>query len=183
MVPLLHEVADNWRAQRLKGQVSRSLKLTLLQYLQGDGLCYGQGRSDPGAVDGMDHERHGVQLPGLECGGAEARPSPRGDADPGSDPSGCQAHEDDPQGARAVCTNQLRMRGLATIGSHESLPCARRFWLLLKRNCSGSSTCRRARRAWLDSCDMRAKLRAIARRCLTSVMVIRATWRCCRSTR
>ena len=31
MVPLLHEVADNWRAQRLKGQVSRSLKLTLLQ--------------------------------------------------------------------------------------------------------------------------------------------------------
>ena len=33
MVPLLHEVADNWRAQRLKGQVSRSLKLTLLQYL------------------------------------------------------------------------------------------------------------------------------------------------------
>ena len=33
MVPLLHEVADNWRAQKLKGLVSRSLKLTLLQYL------------------------------------------------------------------------------------------------------------------------------------------------------
>ena len=33
MVPLLHEVADNWRAQRLKGLVSPSLKLTLLQYL------------------------------------------------------------------------------------------------------------------------------------------------------
>ena len=32
-VPLLHEVADNWRAQKLKGLVSRSNKLTLLQYL------------------------------------------------------------------------------------------------------------------------------------------------------
>ncbi|CAE7838144.1 unnamed protein product, partial [Symbiodinium necroappetens] len=33
MVPLLHEVAANWRDQRSKGKVTKSLKQTLLQYV------------------------------------------------------------------------------------------------------------------------------------------------------
>ena len=33
MVPLLHEVAANWREQRSKGAVTKSLKQTLLQYV------------------------------------------------------------------------------------------------------------------------------------------------------
>ncbi|CAE7941314.1 Pol, partial [Symbiodinium necroappetens] len=33
MVPLLHEVAENWRDQRSKGKVTKSLKQTLLQYV------------------------------------------------------------------------------------------------------------------------------------------------------
>ena len=127
MVPLLHEVADNWRAQRLKGLVSRPLKLTLLQYLVAEldtrvmAFTTDKAAQDQSTGDGLDHERLGVQLHGLERGGTETRPSPRGDADSGPDSSRCQTHEDDPQRARtdlAICRGSPCPTRLSVGNSH-----------------------------------------------------------------
>ena len=86
-VPLLHEVTANWRDQRSKGKVTKSLKQTLLQYVTSEIItrvstfAEGQECSGQGSGDGMGHQRSGVQLPRLERRGAETRPSTRGDAD------------------------------------------------------------------------------------------------------